>query len=107
MTMANTNKKARDLIDGISLAGDFSRDDYTFLSLARYYTNGDSNLMRELLLMTPLNRLGTGEKRKLDLQYLEYLDKSIEKLLRQDSYPHFDWSRHNNFKNRRKSYERI
>lgn len=106
-TMERTNKKANALINTGSLTGDHSRDDFTFLVLARNYTNGNSNLMRELFLMTPLNRLGTREKRKDDRKYLEYVEKSLQKVLRLGNFTPFDWSRHLEYKRRTEAYERV
>lgn len=105
-TMARTNVKANALIQGASITGDHSRDDFIFLVLARNYTDGNPELMKELFLLTPLNRLGSGEKRKEDAKYLEYLDKSIERVLGLGHYFSFDWSRHLSYKKRMKAYER-
>lgn len=107
MTMYKTNKKARQLISGESLTGDHSRDDFIFLVLARNYTDGNPDLMKELLLMTPLNRLGSQEKRKDDHKYLEYLENSIEKVLELGNYKPFDWSKHLEYKRRVKAYGRF
>jgi hypothetical protein len=79
--MERTNRKASMLISGASLTGDHSRDDFTFLVLARNYTDGNPNLMKELFLMIPLNRLGSHEKRRDDRKYLDYVEKTIEKVL--------------------------
>ena len=107
LTMYRTNKKARQLISGVSLTGDHSRDDFIFLVLARNYTSGNPYLMKELFLMTPLNRLGSQAKRKDDRKYIEYLENSIEKVLGLGNYRPFDWSKHMKFKRRTKVYERI
>ena len=77
-TMERTNRKASMLISGASLTGDHSRDDFTFLVLARNYTDGNPSLMKELFLMTPLNRLATNEKRRDDRKYLDYVEKTID-----------------------------
>ena len=106
-TMARTNVKANALIQGASITGDHSRDDFLFLVLARNYTDGNPELMKELFLLTPLNRLGSGKKRKDDAKYLEYLDKSIERVLELGQYIPFDWSRHISYKKRMKAYERV
>ncbi len=105
-TMERTNRKASMLISGASLTGDHSRDDFTFLLLARNYTDGNSSLMRELFLMTPLNRLGSNEKRKDDRKYLDYVEKTIEKVLGLGNFAPFDWSRHFQYKKRTSAYER-
>jgi len=99
--------KASRLISGASLTGDHSRDDFTFLVLARNYTDGNPNLMKELFLMTPLNRLATNEKRRDDRKYLDYLEKTIDKVLGLGNFVAFDWSGHFEYKTRTRSYERV
>lgn len=106
-TMERTNTKASMLISGASLTGDHSRDDFTFLLLARNYTDGNPNLMKELFLMTPLNRLGSNEKRRDDRKYLDYVEKTIEKVLSIGNFATFDWSRHFQYKKRTRAYERV
>lgn len=106
-TMERTNSKASMLISGASLTGDHSRDDFTFLVLARNYTDGNPSLMKELFLMTPLNRLGSNEKRRDDRKYLEYVEKTIEKVLGLGNFVAFDWSRHFQYKKRTRAYERV
>lgn len=106
-TMERTNIKANRLISGVSLTGDHSRDDFIFLILARNYTNGNPSLMKELFLITPLNRLGSNEKRRDDRKYLEYVDKTIESVLGLGNFVAFDWSKHLQYKKRMKAYERI
>ena len=105
--MERTNRKASMLISGASLTGDHSRDDFTFLVLARNYTDGNPNLMKELFLMTPLNRLGSHEKRRDDRKYLDYVEKTIEKVLGLGNFVAFDWSKHFEYKTRTRSYERV
>ena len=105
-TMEKTNSKARSLINGESITGDHSRDDFIFLVLARNYTDGNPELMKDLFLMTPLNRIGSQEKRKDDRKYLEYVDKTLESVLGLGSYIPFDWSRHLAYKQRMEVYER-
>lgn len=105
-TMEKTNSKARSLINGESITGDHSRDDFIFLVLARNYTDGNPELMKDLFLMTPLNRIGSQEKRKDDRKYLEYVDKTLESVLELGSYIPFDWSRHLAYKQRMEAYER-
>ena len=106
-TMERTNDKASRLISGLSLTGDYSRDDFIFLILARNYTGGDPSLMKDLFLMTPLNRLGSGQKRRDDGKYMDYLEKTIDKVLRLGSFKSFDWSNHFVYKERMKAYERF
>lgn len=106
LTMARTNSKANRLINGESLTGDHSRDDFIFFVLARNYTDGNPGLMKELFFMTPLNRLGTREKRKDDRKYLEYVEKTLESVLGLGNYIPFDWSRHLAYKKRMDAYER-
>lgn len=69
-TIERTNERSRNLIQGNSLTGDPSRDDVTFLLLARNYPHKDASLIEQIFLMTSLNRMGTGEKRKRDIKYL-------------------------------------
>lgn len=106
-TMERTNRKASMLISGTSLTGDHSRDDFIFLVLARNYTGGNPSLMKELFLMTSLNRLGKNEKRRDDRKYLEYVEKTIEKVLGLGNFVAFDWSRHFEYNRRMKAYERV
>ncbi|WP_313757906.1 hypothetical protein [Tissierella sp.] len=106
-TLERTNRKANMLISGASLTGDHSRDDFTFLVLARNYTDGNPNLMKELFLMTPLNRLGSNKKRRDDRKYLDYVEKTIEKVLGLGKFVAFDWSRHFQYKKRTRAYERV
>ncbi|MBU3219968.1 hypothetical protein [Clostridium algidicarnis] len=106
-TMERTNRKASMLISGSSLTGDHSRDDFIFLVLARNYTGGNPSLMKDLFLMTPLNRLGSKEKRRDDRKYIEYVEKSIEKVLGLGNFLAFDWSKHFEYKKRIKAYERV
>lgn len=106
-TMERTNKKASMLISGNSLTGDHSRDDFIFLVLARNYTGGNPSLMKDLFLMTPLNRLGSKEKRRDDRKYIEYVEKTIEKVLGLGNFLAFDWSRHFEYKKRIRGHERV
>jgi primase-polymerase (primpol)-like protein len=106
LTMERTNSKANGLINGESLTGDHSRDDFIFFILARNYTDGNPDLMKELFFTTPLNRLGTREKRKDDRKYLEYVEKTLESVLGLGNYILFDWSRHLAYKKRIEAYER-
>lgn len=103
-TMNRTNSLASNLINGTSYTRDPSRDDFIFLLLAKNYTHGDPRLMEELFLMTSLNRLGTGDKRKSDRKYIEYLHKTMDKVLGLDGYRPFDWTPHNKYKQRTKTY---
>ena len=102
--MERTNYLASNLIKGNFHTCYPSRDDFIFLLLAKNYTHGDSRLMEELFLMTSLNRLGTGEKRNSDTKYIEYLHKTIDKVLGFDGYIPFDWTPHNEYKRRIKIY---
>jgi|GEM_PF-1335682 len=106
-TMERTNSKASRLISGVSLTGDHSRDDFIFLVLARNYTGGNPNLMKELFLMTTLNRLGSNEKRRDDRKYMDYVEKTIDKVLGLGNFVAFDWSKHFQYKRRMKAYERV
>lgn len=47
--------------------------------------------------MTPLKRLGTGEKRKSDSKYLDYFQRAIDKVLRFGSDRAFDWTIYNKY----------
>lgn len=105
--MERTNNKASRLISGDSLTGDHSRDDFIFLVLARNYTGGDHKLMKELFLLTSLNRLGGSKKRNDDRKYIDYLEKTIDKVLGLGNFVAFDWSRHFQYKKRARAYERV
>ena len=106
-TMERTNNKANRLISGDSITGDHSRDDFIFLVLARNYTGGDHKLMKDLFLLTPLNRLRSGQKRSDDRKYLDYVEKTIDKVLGLGNFVAFDWSGHFEYKTRTRSYERV
>lgn len=106
-TMEKTNRKASILISGSGLTGDHSRDDFIFLVLARNYTGGNPSLMKDLFLMTPLNRLGSKEKRRDDRKYIEYVEKTIEKVLGLGNFLAFDWSKNFEYKRRIRAYERV
>ena len=106
-TMERTNNKASRLISGDSITGDHSRDDFIFLVLARNYTGGDPALMKDLFLRTPLNRLGSGQKRRDDRKYLDYVEKTIDKVLRLGSFRTFDWANHFAYRERMRVYERF
>lgn len=103
-TMERTNERARNLIQGNSLTGNPSRDDFTFFLLARNYTHKDANLMEEIFLMTSLNRIGTGQKRKSNTKYLEYLRNTINKVLNTSGFAPFDWTSFHQYHQRIKSY---
>lgn len=106
-TMEKTNRKASLLLSGSSLTGDHSRDDFIFLILARNYTNGNPGMMKDLFLMTPLNRLGTNEKRKDGQKYLEYVENSVARVLKLGNFRSFDWKKHFAYKERMKDNERL
>ena len=105
--MDRTNDKASRLISGDSITGDHSRDDFIFLVLARNYTGGDPTLMKDLFLMIPLNRLGSGQKRSNDRRYMDYLEKTIEKVFGLGSFKKFDWTNHFTYRERMRAYERF
>ncbi len=106
-TMERTNRKAAELLSGGSITGDHSRDDFIFLVLARNYTNGNPKMMKELFLMTSLNRLGTKKKEKMIKKYLEHVENSITSVLKLGNFRAFDWSKHFAYKERMKAYERV
>ena len=56
--------------------------------------------MKELFLMILLNRLGKNEKRRDDRKYIEYVEKTIEKVLGLGNFLAFDWSKHFEYKRR-------
>lgn len=64
-------------------------------------------LMKDLFLLPPLNRLGSSQKRSDDRKYLDYLEKTIDKVLGLGDFVAFDWSGHFEYKPRIRSYERI
>lgn len=105
-TMKRTNFIASNLINGNSYTGNPSRDDFVFLLLTKNYTHRDPRLMEELFLITNLNRIGTGEKRRTNTKYMEYLRKTIDKVIILDGYRPFDWTKHNEYKQRIKYYEK-
>ena len=105
-TMDKTNRLASLLLRGSSYTGDSSRDDFIFLLLLKNYTHSNAKRMEELFLLTPLSRLGTGEKRKNDVQYMEYLRKTIQKVMLIDGYQPFYWRQHHEYMQRIESNDK-
>lgn len=80
-TMCKCNRKAKGLFEGIISSGDASKDDFLLLLLLNSYTHGDEALMKEIFLMSALNRSDDRSKRKNEAAYIKYLEDSIKKRL--------------------------
>ncbi len=80
-TMCKHNRKAKGLFEGTISSGDASKDDFLLLLLLNSYTHGDEALMKEIFLLSALNRSDDRSKRKNEAAYIKYLEDSIKKRL--------------------------
>ena len=80
-TMCKHNRKAKGLFEGTIASGDASKDDFLLLLLLNSYTHGDEALMKEIFLMSALNRSYDRSKRKNEAAYIRYLEDSIKKAI--------------------------
>ncbi|MDO4779327.1 MAG: DNA primase [Tissierellia bacterium] len=80
-TIYMKHPRARDLLTAKVSSGDASKDDFELLLYLNTFTHGNSDLMKEIFLRSPLSRLGDRSKRRTEQGYLKYLDRTIDKVL--------------------------
>ena len=90
-TMCKHNRKAKGLFEGTIASGDASKDDFLLLLLLNSYTHGDEALMKEIFLMSALNRSDDRSKRKNEVAYIKYLEDSIKKATRYGNQKYWDY----------------
>ncbi len=93
-TMCKYNRKAKGLFEGIISSGDASKDDFLLLLLLNSYTHGDEALMKEIFLMSALNRSDDRSKRKNEVAYIKYLEDSIKKATQYGNKRYWDYNYH-------------
>ena len=93
-TMCKCNRKAKGLFEGIISSGDASKDDFLLLLLLNSYTHGDEALMKEIFLMSALNRSDDRSKRKNEAAYIRYLEDSIKKTIQYGNQKYWDYNYH-------------
>ena len=89
--MCKHNRKAKGLFEGTIASGDASKDDFLLLLLLNSYTHGDEALMKEIFLMSALNRSDDRSKRKNEVAYIKYLEDSIKKATRYGNQKYWDY----------------
>ena len=90
-TMCKHNRKAKGLFEGTIASGDASKDDFLLLLLLNSYTHGDEALMKEIFLMSTLNRSDDRSKRKNEAAHIRYLEDSIKKATRYGNQKYWDY----------------
>lgn len=90
--MEKYNHKAFGLFNGSYSTGDASKDDFQLLLFLNSFTHGNHDLMRELFLMSALNRKDDRNKRKTEVGYLKYLDNSIKRAISRGNNRYWDYS---------------
>jgi len=93
-TMCKHNRKAKGLFEGTIASGDASKDDFLLLLLLNSYTHGDEALMKEIFLMSALNRSDDRSKRKNEAAYIRYLEDSIKKATQYGNQKYWDYNYH-------------
>lgn len=93
-TMCKHNRKAKGLFEGTIASGDASKDDFLLLLLLNSYTHGDEALMKEIFLMSTLNRSDDRSKRKNEAAYIRYLEDSIKKATQYGNQRYWDYNYH-------------
>ena len=93
-TMCKHNRKAKGLFEGTIASGDASKDDFLLLLLLNSYTHGDEALMKEIFLMSALNRSDDRSKRKNEAAYIRYLEDSIKKATQYGNQRYWDYNYH-------------
>lgn len=93
-TMCKHNRKAKGLFEGTISSGDASKDDFLLLLLLNGYTHGDEALMKEIFLMSALNRSDDRSKRKNEAAYIRYLEDSIKKAIQYGNQRYWDYNYH-------------
>lgn len=79
--MCKYNSKAKELFEGSYSSGDASKDDFALLLFLNSYTHGNEVLMKEIFLMSALNRSEDRSKQKNERAYIRYLEESIKKAI--------------------------
>lgn len=64
------------------------------LLLLNSYTHGDEALMKEIFLMSALNRSDDRNKRKNEAAYIKYLEDSIKKAIQYGNKRYWDYNYH-------------
>lgn len=93
-TMCKHNRKAKGLFEGTIASADASKDDFLLLLLLNSYTHGDEALMKEIFLMSSLNRSDDRGKRKNEAAYIKYLEDSIKKATQHGNKRYWDYNYH-------------
>ena len=93
-TMCKHNRKAKGLFEGTIASGDASKDDFLLLLLLNSYTHGDETLIKEIFLMSALNRSDDRSKRKNEAAYIRYLEDSIKKAIQYGNQKYWDYNYH-------------
>ena len=93
-TMCKHNRKAKGLFEGTIASADASKDDFLLLLLLNSYTHGDEALMKEIFLMSALNRSDDRSKRKNEAAYIKYLEDSIKKATQYGNKRYWDYNYH-------------
>ena len=91
-TMCKHNRKAKGLFEGTISSGDASKDDFLLLLSLNSYTHGDEALMKEIFLMSALNRSDDRCKRKNEAAYIKYLEDSIKKATQYGNQKYWDYN---------------
>lgn len=93
-TMCRYNARAKELFEGSSSSGDDSKDDFSLLLFLNSYTHGNEALMKEIFLMSALNRSDDRSKRKNESAYIRYLEDSIKKAIQYGNQKYWDYNYH-------------
>ena len=93
-TMCKHNRKVKGLFEGIISSGDASKDDFLLLPLLNSYTHGNEALMKDIFLMSALNRIDDRSKRKNEAAYIRYLEDSIKKATEYGNQRYWDYNYH-------------
>ena len=89
--MCKHNRKAKGLFEGTISSGDASKDDFLLL-LLNSYTHCNESLMKDIFLMSALNRSDDRSKRKNEAAYIRYLEDSIKKATRYGNQKYWDYN---------------
>lgn len=92
-TMCKHNRKAKGLFEGTISSGDASKDDFLLL-LLNSYTHCDEALMKDIFLLSALNRSDDRSKRKNEAAYIRYLKDSIKKAIQYGNQKYSDYNYH-------------
>lgn len=92
--MCKYNSKAKELFEGSYSSGDASKDDFALLLFLNSYTHGNEVLMKEIFLMSALNRSEDRSKRKNERAYIRYLEESIKKAIQCGNQKYWNYNYH-------------